>query len=68
MKQLSEHDKAILRKIERLDEDGRGGMYNWPAIQHLADQLEDQSEKSYWNDQCKYYNHLAEALTEYYDG
>jgi hypothetical protein len=36
-KQLSEHDKELLKKIERLDEHWS----NWPAIMHLASQEGD---------------------------
>lgn len=56
-KQLSEHDKELLKKIERLDEHWS----NWPEIIHLASQLEDRDEYEKWNSICKTYNHLEEA-------
>lgn len=57
-KDLSDHDKEILHKIERLDE---YGYTNWPEISHLADQLEDEERKQMWHRTCSHYNHLEEA-------
>lgn len=55
---LSEKDKALIRKMNVLDEES---YTNWPAIMHLANQLEDKDEYERWNSKCKMYNHLEEA-------
>ena len=57
-KQLSEHDKKILVRIEELNEHG---YVVWPNIQSLADQLENKELKERWTSICTRYNHLEEA-------
>lgn len=55
---LSEHDKELVRQIEKLDE---YGYTRWPEIMHLASQLESKDEYERWNRVCIRYNHLEEA-------
>ena len=57
-KQLSEHDQAILKKIDALDE---YGYVCWPEIASLSSQLEDEETKDYWHRKCSHYNHMEEA-------
>lgn len=57
--ELSQHDQELLKKIRRLDEDW--GWSRWPEISSLADQLEDEKRKAFWNRQCSHYNHMEEA-------
>ena len=57
-KELSEHDKELLKKIRSLDDQS---FFNWPEIAHLANQLKDESLKKSWNRTCAHYNHLEEA-------
>ena len=45
--ELSQHDQELLKKIRRLDEDW--GWSRWPEISSLADQLEDEERKAFWN-------------------
>lgn len=56
--QLSEHDQALITKINNLDE---YGYICWPEISHLANQLEDEEHKAAWNRKCSHYNHMEEA-------
>lgn len=56
--ELSDHDKKLVDKIRKLDE---YGYIRWCEISHLADQLEDEETKKFWNDVCKHYNHMEEA-------
>lgn len=58
-KELSQHDKELLKKIRQIDEDW--GWSNWPEIAHLADQLEDEETKKRWLRICSHYNHMEEA-------
>lgn len=57
-KDLSQHDKKLVDKIEKLDEIG---YTQWPEIHHLASQLEDEDTKKVWYRTCIHYNHLEEA-------
>lgn len=48
---LSEHDKAIVAKIEILQE--QWGWLRWPDMSALADKLENEKEKAKWHRICK---------------
>ena len=58
-KKFSEHDKALLEKIHRIDREY--GWTEWPTIMSLAQELEDAEEKEFWRKQCVHYNHIEEA-------
>ena len=55
----SEHDKALLEKILRIDREY--GWTEWTTIMPLAQELEDAEEKEFWREQCVRYNHIEEA-------
>lgn len=57
--QLSEHDQKLLDKIWKIDQEH--GWSEWPTISHLANQLEDEEHKAFWNRTCAHYNHMEEA-------
>ena len=48
---LSEHDKAIVAKIEQLQD--QWGWTRWPDMSALAEDLEDEKEKARWGRVCK---------------
>lgn len=58
-KELSQHDKMLLKKIRQIDDEW--GWVNWPAIAHLANQLEDEEQRKRWIKTCSHYNHMEEA-------
>lgn len=58
-KDLSQHDKELLAKIEKIDNEM--SFYGWPEIASLAKQLEDEYRRELWNNTCKHYNHMEEA-------
>lgn len=58
-KDLSQHDKDLLDRISRIDEDM--GWCAWPTIASLADELENEYYKNFWIRQCSHYNHMEEA-------
>ena len=57
--QLSEHDRKLLDKIWKIDQEY--GWSEWPTISLLANQLEDEEHKAFWNRNCTHYNHMEEA-------
>ena len=57
---ISEHDKKVLERLERLDE----SFLNWPQISSVADELEDRTLRDSWKSKCKTYNHLEEAWND----
>ena len=56
---LSQHDKDLLKKINRLDEEWSWA--RWPEISSLAGQLENEYYRNLWNNTCKHYNHIEEG-------
>ena len=53
MDNLSEHDSNLVRQIEELNE--RYGWTHWPDMSALAEQLDDQATRDFWNNTCKAY-------------
>lgn len=55
---LSEHDKDLLSQIREID--SKHGYARWLDIYMLAEQLENETEKEYWNVVCTRYSHIEE--------
>ena len=55
---LSEHDKDLLSQIREIDK--KHGYARWLDIYMLAEQLENETEKEYWNVVCTRYSHIEE--------
>ena len=49
---MTEKDKAIIEQLEKMD---YNGLYQWPEMSALAEDLEDPELREKWQNICKGY-------------